>query len=97
MGFYEKIPHASPVQAEIMALRRGLTMTAANNIKPLHINIDSLAMTQLLNKTDSHYHNLLYECRSLILILQSPSPVHIFKEQIKLRMHWQKGTKPYEF
>ncbi|KAF3650727.1 NAC domain-containing protein 53 [Capsicum annuum] len=66
MGFYEKIPHASPIQAEIMALRRGLMLVVANNIKPLHINIDSLAATQLLNSDDSHYHNLLCDCRSRV-------------------------------
>lgn len=47
MGFYETIPHATPVQAEIMALKRGLAHVAANDITPLHINTDSFAVIQL--------------------------------------------------
>lgn len=67
MGIYEAIPYASLVQAEILALKRGPTLAASNNINPMEINIDGTEVIHMINKGNNLYHNLLCECMSLLM------------------------------
>lgn len=83
IGFYEAIPQASTVQAEILALRKGLAIADLNNIRPLEINVDALEVIHLLNSNGSYYHNLFHQCRLLMETLQDDPPTRIFREQNK--------------
>lgn len=81
MDFYSMKPHTTPLHAELLALKKGLEIAAANNIKPIEIDVDAAELTRMFQIDNSRYHNLLFSCRSLMKATQAAPPRHIFREQ----------------
>ncbi|KAF3617414.1 hypothetical protein FXO38_33996 [Capsicum annuum] len=81
LGFYEHLPHTTPLLSEILALRKGLILAKQHNLKPLIVNTDCNAIIIMLKNDHPLYCNILSECRSLLMDVEATTPVYVFRER----------------
>lgn len=65
IGFMGSVQNTSPLATEMLALFHGLCIAQLHNIQPLQIEMDALAVIQLLCNPHANESNLLFDCRWL--------------------------------
>nr|XP_016467765.1 PREDICTED: uncharacterized protein LOC107790361 [Nicotiana tabacum] len=66
LGYYEKYPTTSPIQAELQALRHALQIIIKENIFPVEVETDAIEVIHFLYEDYPTYKDLIHECRWLM-------------------------------
>lgn len=84
MGFQHRCPATSPIQAELLALKEGLSISLMKGFTPLIIETDDTEVINLINNDCVPHDLLICSCRSLMLQLREPKIIHNFRERNKV-------------
>lgn len=55
-------------------------MALNHDLKPLHINTDSLELLNMLRQGNYKYDNIIWECRYLMSLLKPMEVTYVFRE-----------------
>ncbi|XP_070020091.1 uncharacterized protein [Nicotiana sylvestris] len=66
LGYYEKYPTTSPIQAELLALRHVLQTISKENIFPCEVKTDATEVIRFLEEDYPTYNDLIHECMWLM-------------------------------
>nr|XP_009765418.1 PREDICTED: uncharacterized protein LOC104216970 [Nicotiana sylvestris] len=66
LGYYEKCPTISPIQAELLALRQALQTIIKEKITPCELETDATEVIHFLDEDYPTYSDLIHECRCLM-------------------------------
>nr|XP_016452771.1 PREDICTED: uncharacterized protein LOC107777289 [Nicotiana tabacum] len=66
LGYYEKYPTTSPIQAELQALRHALQIIIKENIFPVEVETNATEIIRFIYDDYPTYNDLIHECRLLM-------------------------------
>lgn len=66
---------------KLIALVEGLRLVKIHNLTPIHINVDSKIVINMINNGNLQYDGLIEECRSLLAELGHLEVEHNYREQ----------------
>lgn len=81
LGFAKAIPHATNLQAELLAIKEGLKIATSRQYRHIRVQSDSaVALYIMKNNTNGRMKYLVDDYRSLIRSLNSVKLQHIFRD-----------------
>lgn len=72
---------ATPLEAELQALRKGLKIVIQHQLNPLEMDTDAQELINMFTNGNLKYDNLLYECRCVMDRLGRMELKQVFREQ----------------